>query len=66
VARLLRYYPSLGYDRVWTAFPMDKGYALIAAAMSCDPWTAFAGIKMEGGYVEGELNNLVKKKLKNG
>ena len=60
VARLLKYYPSLGYDRVWFKFPMAKGYALIGAAMQFDGFLAFSGVKMEGGYLRQELEKLMK------
>jgi hypothetical protein len=63
MARMLKYYPALGYDRIWSKFPMSKGYALIAAAMSMDGWLQFSGVEIaDGGYVRGEVQNLMKKK----
>jgi hypothetical protein len=42
---------------------MAKGYALIAAAMSQDPWMQFSGVTMaDGGYIREEVERLIKKK----
>ena len=54
-ARYRRYYPSATRKEVWFEIPMQQGYAEIAAAMNIDPWLAFSGVKMVGGYVEQEL-----------
>lgn len=63
MARLLKYYPALGYDRVWFRFPMAKGYALIAAAMQLDGFLQFSEIKMsDGGYLRQEVEKLMRAK----
>jgi len=36
---------------------MDQGYAYIAGAMSMDGWLAFAGIRMEDGFVRDEMKS---------
>lgn len=63
VARFLKYYPHEGFDRVWFRIPMDKGYALIAAAMNLDGWLAFSGVLIsDGGYIRQEIEKMMKQK----
>lgn len=60
---MLKYFPSLGYDRVWLRFPMARGYALIGAARTHDAWLQFSGIGLaDGGFVKQELLKLQKTK----
>ena len=61
VARLLKYYPQMGYEKVWFRFPMAKGYALIAAAALNDGWLQFSGIELaDGGYIRQEMDKIKK------
>ena len=42
--------------------PMERGYALITAAMQFDGWLQFLGVSMDGGYVAEELARMMKEK----
>ena len=41
---------------------MERGYALIAAAMQFDGWLSFSGVSLDGGYIAGEIERMMKAK----
>lgn len=61
-AQYRKYYPSDSHERVWFELPMERGYALITAAMQFDGWLQFQGFGMDGGYVAEELKRMTKEK----
>lgn len=61
LALLLKYFPSIGYDRAWAKFPMNRGYSLIAAARTHDGWLAFSGVGIaDGGYIKQSADKLAR------
>ena len=42
---------------------MSEGYAMVAAAMSLDPWLQFSGVGIaDGGYIRQEVDRIMKEK----
>jgi hypothetical protein len=62
IGRYRKYYPADSRGDVWDEIPMSEGFAMIATAMSLDGWLQFAGVAIDGGYVKGELDRILKDK----
>lgn len=41
---------------------MERGYALIAAAMQFDGWLQFSGVMLDGGFIRQEVERIMKEK----
>ena len=63
VARYRHYYHSETNEEVWCEVAMSEGYAMIAAAMSLDPWLQFSGVGIaDGAFVRQEVDKILSEK----
>ena len=60
VARLVHWYPSFTRDFVMDELPMAEGWIWFSAAYLDDPMHKFSGVKLKGGYIAQERDELVK------
>ena len=60
IGRLLRTFPSFGWQFVWDELPMEQGWAMYAWSMENDGWLQFAGMKRAtSGYIAREVDKLI-------